>query len=74
MVNPYNFHLEATQKTPEISCDAETGTVTIIGNCVPEDAVVFFLPLKKWLESHKTWDCKKTHVTVNLHLPLQLLH
>ena len=66
-MDTYDFNLPSTQKTPEINCDASMGTVRINGNCVPEDAVDFFVPLKNWLSNHGHSDSAKTEIFVNLH-------
>ena len=62
-----HFSLPPTQKTPEIKCDATTGLIKISGNCVPEDAVDFFTPVKNWLTLHSESPTKVTKIDVELH-------
>lgn len=43
------FITSATPKTPEIKGEIETGTISIKGICIPEDARDFFSPFRNWL-------------------------
>jgi len=59
--------IEGTPKTPAIHCDSNTGSISIAGNCVPEDAAAFFMPLLNWIELYKNSATKDTTCTVDLH-------
>ncbi|NOQ76146.1 MAG: DUF1987 domain-containing protein [Crocinitomix sp.] len=37
--------IEKTDFTPEVTVDCDKGTISIVGICIPEDAVVFFEPI-----------------------------
>lgn len=60
------LEVEKTTKTPELYCDSGAGLIKITGNCIPEDAIGFFLPLKEWLETYSTAPKPKTEIRVRL--------
>jgi hypothetical protein len=58
--------LPASKKTPSVHCQMESGLVTITGNCVPEDAISFFVPLKDWLAEFAKTEHPKIKIVVKL--------
>ena len=44
--------LEATEDTPLIDFNTETGVFKISGRALPEDALEFFKPVEEWLQSY----------------------
>ncbi|MBL4656902.1 MAG: DUF1987 domain-containing protein [Flavobacteriales bacterium] len=44
--------LTSTSKTPEVSFDAEKGTLSLKGRSIPEHTVEFYKPLHQWIEEY----------------------
>lgn len=44
--------LDATEDTPLIDFNTETGVFKISGRALPEDALEFFKPVEEWLQSY----------------------
>jgi hypothetical protein len=44
--------LDATEDTPLIDFNTETGVFKISGRALPEDALEFFKPVEEWLKSY----------------------
>ena len=44
------IELKGTEKTPNVLMDADRGTFSFVGICMPEDASNFFQPLYKFIE------------------------
>ena len=47
-----NLKIEATKYTPEISLDASTGTISMIGKSYPENTFDFYKPVMDWMETY----------------------
>ena len=54
--------LQATEDTPKVVLDADTGVFELIGRLLPEDSAEFFAPLFEWLKKYKKNPKKKTIV------------
>lgn len=61
-----DLFIKATDKTPEVRCQSESGQITITGICVPEDAVSFFVPIKEWVELYTKNGADSIHVMIDL--------
>jgi hypothetical protein len=61
-----DYTIESTRKTPSIKCNAASGTITMNGNCIPEDAVGFFKPLKDWIDIYVKSAPQKTELKIEL--------
>lgn len=61
------FLIKNTAKTPEVMLDAETGKLSIKGNCVPEDGVEFFKPIVNWILEYSISPHTTTELSVDLH-------
>ena len=48
------LRLEGTTDTPEVILNAELCTLSITGNCYPENAFQFFKPLLDWMKNNHT--------------------
>jgi hypothetical protein len=55
--------IRQTTKTPFIKFDVQKGQLEIVGKSNPEDAIVFYAPLKKYLTRY---------ISVNASLPTQI--
>ena len=60
------FHLDGSDKTPEIDFNGETGILELRGRSIPENSVEFYAPLNKWLEEYESVPNPKTIVDVKL--------
>ena len=47
-----NIQLEATERTPKVTCNWETGELELIGESYPENVTEFYGPILKDLESY----------------------
>lgn len=47
-----NLQLSATQYTPEISLDANNGTISVAGKSYPENTFEFYKPVMEWIENY----------------------
>jgi hypothetical protein len=57
--------IEETQSSPRIVCDADDGSVSITGNSNPDNAIEFYEPMMKWLESFFS-SCTTSAIVINL--------
>jgi hypothetical protein len=48
-----NLHLDPTQNTPLIDCDAKTNSITIEGESRPENVRAFYSSLFEWLDNYE---------------------
>lgn len=53
-------------KEPNVHFDGGSGSLRIIGRCMPEDAKGFFKPLMEWLLVYKEAAADATHLHINL--------
>lgn len=58
--------IEATDKTPQVNFDPESGVFEIKGKSIPADAESFYGPVLAWMESYVKSPGKKTHFELNL--------
>jgi len=47
-----NLTINATKYTPEISLDAESGVMTMVGKSYPENTFDFYKPVMEWVENY----------------------
>jgi hypothetical protein len=50
MTDMETLHIGATKNSPEIRFDTASGTFSITGNSIPENANEFYTPVIAWLE------------------------
>ena len=62
-----NLNLSATKSSPEILFDAETNTLSIIGESYPENTAQFYEPVFAWLEEYID-SLEDQQVTFNMEL------
>jgi len=60
------LQLDASEDTPLVDFDAETGVLKIVGRALPEDAHSFFSPLQLWVERYV--DTPAIQTTVDLQI------
>ena len=60
------FKTIGTLKTPEISGEVESGSISISGICIPEDARDFFNPFRNWLLDFTQSTSNKIYVEIDL--------
>ena len=58
--------LEATEYTPKVILDQQSGRFEISGRSFPEDASKFYLPVLSWIEDYVKEPCQKTVFYFNL--------
>jgi hypothetical protein len=61
------FTLNATETTPSVDFNPETGKLIIEGNSIPNDAEEFFNPILSWLEEYVSSTRVKTTLVIKLH-------
>ena len=62
-----NLKIATTQYTPEISLDAETGIISMVGKSYPENTFEFYKPVIEWLENYFDGNAKdKTVVNMEI--------
>ena len=44
-----NLIIESTKSTPKVIGDTQTGNLTLSGNLFPENSIIFFKPIYKWI-------------------------
>lgn len=47
-----NLHYEATHSTPGITLDSDSGTITMYGRSIPENALNVYRPVLEWLDAY----------------------
>ena len=47
-----SLRIEATEDTPLIDFDTETGVFKVTGRALPEDAHDFFKPIEEWVQAY----------------------
>lgn len=60
------YQIEASEDSPSINFDGEKGLLEIIGKSLPEDAVVYYLPLEKLVKEYVQSPQKITTINFNL--------
>lgn len=63
---PHHLELPGTDKTPTVSLDPKTGTISLTGCSIPENADRFFTPLYDVVERYATEPAQRTTVRVAL--------
>ncbi len=61
-----NLYIEATDKTPEIKFNANTGYLKFVGRMHPENVDAFMADIKVWLEEYLKNPQEKTVFEINL--------
>lgn len=62
-----NLNIVTTQYTPEISLDAQTGIISMVGKSYPENTFEFYKPVIEWLENYFDGNAKdKTVVNMEI--------
>ena len=64
MANLNRLYIKGTSKTPEV--DFVPGVIEISGRSIPEDAVSFYQPLVRWIESYVAGPEKFTKVNFRI--------
>jgi len=59
-----NIEILATQKTPYINLNKDTGQITIEGNSFPENAAGFYYQFNRWLAEYSVNPASKTTVRI----------
>jgi hypothetical protein len=60
------LYLEATEKTPLVNLDPNTGEFEISGKSIPQDAEAFFSPILEWMDEYVNTTTIPTKVRLNL--------
>ncbi len=58
--------VEATEDTPKIEIDKDSGILELSGRSLPENAVAFYRPLNDWLNEYVKNPCTLTIVKIFL--------
>lgn len=61
-----SLHIKATDTTPEVRLDAQSGVLEIKGRSLPENAVEFYNPILAWMDSYIKSSPTKTTVNIDL--------
>jgi hypothetical protein len=61
-----NLTIEATKYTPQISMDAQAGSVQITGKSYPENTFEFYEPIMKWMEEYFSNPQAKTSIELEI--------
>jgi hypothetical protein len=59
-----NLVIEKTDKTPQISFQASSGKLEVMGRSIPEDSLAFYRPLYTWLDSYAETAPQEVFVTI----------
>ena len=57
-----NLTIKATKYTPEISLDADSGIISMVGKSYPENTFDFYKPVMEWIESYFSNNAKEKSV------------
>jgi len=60
------YQIEASEDSPSINFDGEKGLLEIVGKSLPEDAVVYYLPLEKLVKEYVQSPQKITTINFKL--------
>lgn len=58
--------IEATEKTPFVCLDPQTGKIEISGKSIPQDAETFYSPILSWMDKYIQEPGNHTEVILNL--------
>jgi hypothetical protein len=47
-----NLYIENSAKTPELSLDAASGVIKLIGRSIPENSIEFYTPVFSWIDDY----------------------
>ena len=61
-----SLRIEATEDTPLIDFNAETGVFQVTGRALPEDAHEFFKPIEEWVQEYAESPKEKTIVEMRI--------
>ena len=61
-----NFFIEATNYSPQVSMDAQNGTISITGKSYPENTFEFYKPILEWVEEYFQNPQKTTTVKMEI--------
>lgn len=61
-----SLYIEATETTPMVRFDVETGLFSMEGKAINNDAEEFFRPVLDWLDAYITHPNKSTEVVMKL--------
>ena len=61
-----SLRIEATEDTPLIDFNVETGLFTISGRALPEDAHDFFKPVEEWVQGYAESPLKSTTIEMQI--------
>jgi hypothetical protein len=60
------LHINATEDTPEINLDPESGVMEFTGISIPENAPIFYKPVIDWLDEYIKSPNKTTDFVFNI--------
>ncbi|MCB9186849.1 MAG: DUF1987 domain-containing protein [Flavobacteriales bacterium] len=61
-----SLRIEATEDTPLIDFDMETGVFKVTGRALPEDAHEFFKPIEEWVQDYVESPLETTTVEMRI--------
>ena len=61
-----SLRIEATEDTPLIDFNVETGVFQVTGRALPEDAHEFFKPIEEWVQEYAESPKEKTIVEMRI--------
>ena len=62
-----NLKIEVSKYTPEISLDANTGILSMVGKSYPENTFDFYKPVMEWMEEYFSGNAKdKTVINMEI--------
>lgn len=61
-----SLRIEATEDTPLIDFNVETGVFQVTGRALPEDAHEFFKPIEEWVQEYAESPKEKTTVEMRI--------
>lgn len=61
-----SLRIEATEDTPMIDFDLETGVFKVTGRALPEDAHEFFKPIEEWVQEYVESPMESTIVEMRI--------
>lgn len=61
-----SLKIDATETTPAVSLNRETGAMEITGVSNEEDALGFYYPVIQWIDTYMTQPCPETNMQIRL--------
>lgn len=60
------LNIEASEDTPQVVFEKQSGNLKISGRSLPEDAFSYYVPVIDWLVEYAKAPCELTTITFNL--------